>query len=184
MRDEARTAGFTKDGTGKNRTGKDGIPQDNPAVEESHGGATRQERTESTVGTRDDNMPATAPDGRTIGEITEKFNEILRRREERDGPCGAREYAQILTEATPGRWSVEYSRESDRQRGLGELIRRMIELGEPPMMRIRARLNIETLEGAVGRQGSADGRERDERTQQEMEQRALANAISTLRKMG
>ena len=41
------------------------------------------------------------------------------------------------------------------------------------MMRIRARLNIETLEGAVGRQGSAEGRERDERTQQEMEQRGL-----------
>ena len=130
----------------------------------------------------------TTPEGNmttmTIEEITENFNELLRRREGLDGPAGPQEYVEILTKATGGRWSAEYSRESDRQHGFGEIFRLFMEMGDPPMMRVQAKLTIETQEGPIGRHGSADGREHDEQTVQEIERRALANAISTLRRTG
>ena len=122
--------------------------------------------------------------GKTIEEITQAFNERLKRHEERDGPAGPREYAGILTEATGGRWSAEYTRESDRQRGISELFRLVMELGDDPMMRVQARLTIETPDRPIRRQGTANGRESSEQSMQDLEELALANAISTLRKTG
>ena len=70
----------------------------------------------------------------TIREITARLNEALGNREQ-NGVLQPEDYAWALNQATGGNWSSRTTTESDRDSGLGETFRLIVNLGDDPNVR-------------------------------------------------
>ena len=116
----------------------------------------------------------------TIREITARLNEVLQNRE-KNGVLQPEDYVWALNQATGGNWSSRTNTESDRDSGLGEILRLIVNLGDDPNVRTTVEITVPAADGMVTRQGWDEGTTPGRWAMERMEKEALARAIATMR---
>ena len=124
--------------------------------------------------TRTDSQPSTEKGEDVSTSPSPNLDQVL---QEETGEQPA-QCIRTLNQAARGGWSYSLETSSEREQGIGELLRTIINLGDSPRIGVKATITIHAADRSIKREGFATG---SEDSKEKTEKAAVANAILTLK---